>query len=422
MSGSYRAPTIQGRPATRRAEPPREVVLSAALATYTYLLFFVGRFEPFQAPIIWGLGPAVTGLTLLSFLRRPFRFPLDAAILFGFLPIALVGLRHGTVTESYFYALRILAEIAIYYFCVQVALLRSGKATWFFLSLVSIALSSIGYSFYTGDVGSLSVSEQYRLAGQMGNPNGYAQVLVAGIAGALFVFHDGTRRSVVLLLLIIGVLAVGVVFTASRGGFLTLMLTLGLWALTCYRGRVRNRSIVTMAVALAAVLMVWRGFEYLEGSTFLGARLGGLAAEERRSGSRSELSFEAWDVFLSNPVFGIGLGQFQEVSAAGQYAHSDVMELLSCAGLTGFVIYGAVYLTVWRTLMRAGEVVRDTALTYRVRVCKVAFLSFLCAGLFRVNFLDVLGMTQLAVISAYAQYLINETLAPKGRLARTSEV
>lgn len=60
--------------------------------------------------------------------------------------------------------------------------------------------------------------------------------------------------------------------------------------------------------------------------------------EESYSG-RTRLYRAAWSIFLEHPVFGIGYRCFSSVSSFEYFTHSTYMELLSCTGAVGFLLF-----------------------------------------------------------------------------------
>jgi len=50
------------------------------------------------------------------------------------------------------------------------------------------------------------------------------------------------------------------------------------------------------------------------------------------------------DIFFENPLFGIGINQYQVV--IGDYSHSNLIEMLSCLGLVGFVSYYSLHVNL----------------------------------------------------------------------------
>ena len=58
----------------------------------------------------------------------------------------------------------------------------------------------------------------------------------------------------------------------------------------------------------------------------------------------------------------IGEGAMETINIAGNYAHNDWLELLTCQGLLGIIIYIAYYTSLYNTLRRK----RNNSLIYNI--------------------------------------------------------
>ena len=61
--------------------------------------------------------------------------------------------------------------------------------------------------------------------------------------------------------------------------------------------------------------------------------------------SRIPLYKKAFQLFLENPIFGIGLDQFKNRNAFGVMSHSTYAEMLCDLGLVGSVIYSVSFIS-----------------------------------------------------------------------------
>jgi tetratricopeptide (TPR) repeat protein/O-antigen ligase len=139
----------------------------------------------------------------------------------------------------------------------------------------------------------------------------------------------------------IGVMALALIFTLSRGGLVSLALALmALLALQGLRGRARPSLVL-----VGSVLAVTVGFSAWIG---LGPLLARLASDQR--GSRLTQLFSTLEMIRTFPVFGVGLGAYRDIffryqPAALQpgtlyfpYAHNDLLQLAAETGLIGTAI------------------------------------------------------------------------------------
>ncbi len=142
--------------------------------------------------------------------------------------------------------------------------------------------------------------------------------------------HKIFSRLIYLALFIL--LYIGIYLTDSRGGFLTLILICGLFALFRYGKKV---GIILLILVLPVILI------------FAPARMSELTTEESSAHQRTWLWEQGLNIARENPMFGVGKGQFPEVVGSKIISHSNYVENLAEMGFPGLIIYLAlVYLAV----------------------------------------------------------------------------
>jgi O-Antigen ligase len=181
---------------------------------------------------------------------------------------------------------------------------------------------------------------------------------------AAFSFREGIRRwsrsehmepqlRRYLLLVLLLLLAVGLIFTGSRGGMVALVMGFGLMALLIRSRKWRRGHIVIMLVFMGIALLY---------SLFLGSE----PALERFSDPNLDVRYQAFKgalaVFKDFPLFGSGLGtfgdlfyQYQPASLKNWYflqAHSDWLQLLAETGLVGFCLVAIGWVAFFSILTR----------------------------------------------------------------------
>lgn len=203
-----------------------------------------------------------------------------------------------------------------------------------------------------------------RVTGPYVNPNAYAQVLIVIVAIALGrVWNE--KRTVIRLLALwaAAVCVLSVFFTYSRGGFLTLVITVSILF-------VQNRSRffpILLTAALGLAVLQFLPLDYMGRVATL------FQFTDSQSGQVSDLSFRgrmseniaASQMFWDHPYFGVGLGnfkvQYQEYSRqigldprrSARSAASLYMELLAEQGLVGLSVFAFLIYTVLRGLITA---------------------------------------------------------------------
>ena len=115
--------------------------------------------------------------------------------------------------------------------------------------------------------------------------------------------------------------------------------------------------------------------------------------------NRTELLTDAINIFKKNPIFGVGLNNFNNVSGRGLYSHSTIGETLSCTGAFGSTIFVACLFTFIKKLFylfkHITQVDRMTIL-----MCAACYLAILFFSLGVILYYDYASMLCLAAICA----------------------
>jgi len=239
-----------------------------------------------------------------------------------------------------------------------------------------------------------------RIAGPLGDPNFYAQILVPLVPLALYrLWDERPARLRLLAALALAAITAALAFTYSRGGALAAGLVL---ALAAVDKRIKLRHILPCA-ALAALLLLWVPSEF-------GGRLGTLRRllpeeDEEAVTVSAESSFEqrkllmqtAWEMFDAHPWLGVGAGNYSEhfdeyaahVGSATpsyenfgerRYPHNLFLEVAAETGILGLLTFGAAVagallsaLAAARRFARAGDS-RSGALASSIALALVAYL------------------------------------------------
>ena len=242
-----------------------------------------------------------------------------------------------------------------------------------------------------------------RIAGPVGDPNFFAQMLLILVPLALFMAWTTARPWLRwAAYLAATTLAAATIMTYSRGGALALAVVVTLSLLA--RGlRWRNGLI---AVAVVGAVVALAPSEFSSRLTTLQQLLPGYdtptlhpdsSFEERRLVTRT-----AWRMFLDHPVAGVGAAnypaRFDEYSdqvgsdareydepADPEYPHSLYLETAAELGLIGFLTFMALVVAVLWSLHRARRNLAasgDPVTAALARGIQIAVFGYLIAGLF----------------------------------------
>jgi putative inorganic carbon (HCO3(-)) transporter len=190
--------------------------------------------------------------------------------------------------------------------------------------------------------------------GLFGNPNDLAICLnmLLPLAVVLGMTSRGIRR-----IIFMGgalVMAGGIMFTYSRGGFLGIIFSFlfMLWKLS-KRKRVRTMALVFVSVAVLLPI--------LPGS--YGKRILTIFESDSdttgSSHARQELLMNGINQTMQRPIIGVGMGNFTDISIHGMVAHNSYVEIAAELGVFGLLAYLIVILAPFRSLGRLEKEVKE---------------------------------------------------------------
>lgn len=187
------------------------------------------------------------------------------------------------------------------------------------------------------------------VGGWLGDENDFGMEMNVAVPLAFFMYlASSSLRTRLLYICLLGLFVMSVVATASRGAFL------GLLAIAAYCWFYSPRKIMSLAlgICLVGLVLVAAPQEYWD-------RISSITEdktmEEGTAGQRMFTWGIGWEMFMANPMFGVGQGNFpwtigeylggrtwQTKSLAGRQAHSLYFTLLPELGLVGFIIFGSM--------------------------------------------------------------------------------
>jgi O-antigen ligase len=183
--------------------------------------------------------------------------------------------------------------------------------------------------------------------GMFGNPNDLALSLnlLLPFAVSFALISKGMKRT--LYFICAALLAVGVVVTFSRGGFLGLITAAGvlLWKLSK-----RNR-----ALAVLAFLVATSFFLVVMPAGYSGRLTTIFSIEDDPTGSaqaRRELLNRGLQVAANHLILGVGMGNFHIYSIREQVAHNSYLEIAAELGVAGLIAYLILIFAPLRSLRR----------------------------------------------------------------------
>lgn len=317
--------------------------------------------------------------------------------------------------------LRLLEQLrGLAIFGAVVMLARSGvalrRSAWTLVGcaglLGGLALVQILAGDFTHDFGGLArikyaqiygTTFEPRIAGPLGDPNFFAQILILVVPFALYLAwteEDGRRRA--LAFCAAGVAGIATIFTYSRGGALALA---GVVLLSVLGRGISFRKASLGVLPLLAIAWIALPDDFAQRLTTLSQLLPGaeeVLRPDSSFGERKLFTAAAWRMFEDYPLIGIGVGNygfhFLEFAARvgsdarlyvtpteGYYPHSLYLEVAAETGVVGLLVFGlalaASFIYLWRArgwLLSAG----DQSSAGLATACSIALSGYLLSSLF----------------------------------------
>jgi O-antigen ligase len=234
-----------------------------------------------------------------------------------------------------------------------------------------------------------------------GDPNDLAltlNLILALVIGLCLAAETATKR--LLLLAVIGFLAAGVIASFSRGGFLTLVAILIVFAAK----RVRQRG--PMAIALPLILLLVALPILPEGYGDRVYTIFNTAADTTGSAdARWEGMVLGFQLMLERPLTGFGLNmhalEFPERGLGWQGTHSAFIQIGADLGVPGFLVYLLLIMQLFRGIRQSLKQLRPSpqgralvALGTGIHLVLVAYLvgGFLLPVAYRFYFYYAAGL------------------------------
>jgi putative inorganic carbon (hco3(-)) transporter len=219
---------------------------------------------------------------------------------------------------------------------------------WKLVVVCGVALGLGAIKSYTkGEFTAQGLRIEGLVGGMFENPNDLATALdlLLPFAIALTLIGKGFAR--LFYLVCAAILAIGVLVTLSRGGFLGLIASGGmlLWKL----GRGRRLKTMLWAAMICGTL-----FAAMPGG--YGARIATIFNNDQdQTGSaqlRRELMERAASIAINRPIVGVGMGNFHIYSIREKEAHNAYLEIAAELGVMGLIAYLILILAPLRSLHR----------------------------------------------------------------------
>jgi O-antigen ligase len=264
----------------------------------------------------------------------------------------------------------ILSELAVTSFSI----LHSSEVAWVGGRMAGLSQGILGWNFL-----------------------GIAVAITLPYISALFILRRSLLTSVLLAATSFSVLWM-LVLTASRSGLLDVFVSLLLTIVLVVRGSARGKiigvgiSLALMVVLSLAPMVLWQRLRTVWDSSDVLTSEVAASAEESTEDHLAVLT-RSIQYTLDNPVFGLGLGNFQVANgtelgrpSAWMGTHNTFTQISSEAGIPALLLFLGLLSTAMLNMKRAGATIPgdDNELEIRTlsRATLASLLSFVFAALF----------------------------------------
>jgi putative inorganic carbon (HCO3(-)) transporter len=196
-------------------------------------------------------------------------------------------------------------------------------------------------------------TESYRIAGPFYDPNAYAQLMVVFVPLALDRFMSARNNaSRIVAVWAVVVASLTVVVTFSRGGFLSLAVALGIYAI--WKGlSIRNWMLI---LTLVLIIFSFMPAQYTERLVTLGSFLPGNKSSQQDISfvGRMSENIIGMRMFFDHPFLGVGIKNYPvyyidysrglglDQRRTERSPHSLYLEVAAEQGLLGIMVFGAL--------------------------------------------------------------------------------
>jgi O-antigen ligase len=244
----------------------------------------------------------------------------------------------------------------------------------------------------------VGASNDYRISGPIGDPNFFAQIMVALVPLALERFLNEKKF---LLRLVAGwaliVSALSVVFTFSRGGFLALAVVVALYFLFYPPKPSRMPMFLIAAIVIMAFIPPSYYTRILSINELFGASDVGFRTNDLAIRGRASETLTAIEMFKDHPILGVGLKNYPSLyveysksiglapSATARSPHNLYLETAAETGTIGVMAFGLILIMTLGTIKSARERFLRAGMTEYaslVTAFGIALLGYLTAAIF----------------------------------------
>lgn len=196
-----------------------------------------------------------------------------------------------------------------------------------------------------------SLIEGQRISGYLHNPNALTTSVATGVLILLYFLRTSrSKTQKVVIVSTIMFLAVAVLATGSRRGFVVYLTALASWLFFSYGSDIRRKPLAFVS-GLVLIIACIAGFLHLMEGTMMQRRVLTLAdirygTEDRSTHTRIELIRRGTELFLQYPVKGVGIENLRTDYYLGMPPHNLFVSIFTGTGLVGGILYFGLFVVL----------------------------------------------------------------------------
>ena len=368
----------------------------AVSALMIYIMFYKEAFGDRQMLLYGTFAVAMLCVLLDILVRKRIYFKGVPAM---YLVYGMYSLCTGLIVASYqrwflksmvtYFAFALVCYCAYYISC------RIGSSEWI---LNTIKCAAIICAVYTIVAGVDYLTEVYvRTMSALNNPHTLGLTMTLGIFSCMS-DEKRTKNHFWLNLGLVGLFLVVILLCGSRKNLLASGILILIWIFEIIRS---ERGMTKKKISIYAGLLIMA----IGGTYYVITRYMNSASFERMimlfdsggaSKTRLNMYAEAYNLWKSHILFGVGFCQFQKYSVNGIYSHSSYAEILSCSGLVGALIFFVPIAGMAKKMI--GKSYIQGEMRYDAVMCCALLLIELLLGTVMIYIYDLVHMMALTYL------------------------
>jgi O-antigen ligase len=361
--------------------------------------------------LVKGLGVICFVAYLMAAIRGTFVLPKEVMLFFAYVAWSSLGIFTAKAPT-----LHRITFFTILQFSVMITIIahysNNIKMTRILLFSVLVGAAIVGTaSFVTGQYQRATLGGDIYRATSLGiNANTFSMTLVFAAAILLYLFE--TWKSWIMKVVAIGLMlliALLIIASGSRAGFVSFVLLLPTWFFISYRKEIIKRpavAILTLIMLLAAL-----GFLFSRvAGTHMQERLD-IMLQARETGGGGSIQIrvtmlkEGLAIIKSHPLFGVGLNHFLLYSSSESYSHNNYVEVFCNSGIPGGILYYSIFVVLWLRLRRLSKLSMESRAKGFVNMAKAFVIIRLVSDIATMSYSRKISWIIVAILVGFSYQL-----------------